>query len=81
VSDERTTSTYEITTSLQKPKSTQEQNTEYGKINPEKIKEILENYIVSWLFRYKLNLQEECPANVEVDKEVSYNLYNVESET
>jgi len=65
VFDERTTSTYEITTSLPKPNPTHEQNAGYAEINTGKIKEILENFNISSCFRPTLNLGEA--ANIELD--------------
>jgi hypothetical protein len=42
------------------------------------VKEILENFDVSSFFGHTLNLEEDM-ANVELDKEISYTLYLVES--
>jgi len=80
VFDERTTSTYEIITSLPKPKHTHEQNSGYAEINTEIFKEFLENFNVSSFFRHTLNLEEEeDPEKFEMNKEVSYTLYFAES--
>jgi len=78
VFDGRTTSTYEIITSLPKPKPTHEQNSRYAKINTAKIKETLENVDVKSFFRHVLNSEEDA-ADVELDKAVSYMLYIAES--
>ena len=63
MSDDRTTSTYQITTSLPKSNCRHEQNAGYEKLNNEKFIYILENLIVESLFKYKVNLHEEDPAN------------------
>ena len=75
--DGRTTSTYEITTSLPKPKLTHKQYAGYAEINTSKNKEILENFYVSWFFRRALNLEDA--ADGEMAKDVSYTLYIAES--
>jgi hypothetical protein len=78
VFDGRTTSTYEITTSLPKPKPTHGQNAGSAKINTDKLKEILEIFDVTSFFRHVLNSKEDA-ADVELDKSVSYMLYIAES--
>lgn len=65
----RTTSTYEITTSLPKPKLTHKQ---YAEINISKSKEILENFNVASFFGRALNLEED-PADDEME-DVGYTL-------
>jgi hypothetical protein len=77
VFDGRTTSTYEITTSLPKPKLTLEQNARYAEINTYENKEILENFNVAAFFKRALNLEEA--ADGEMEKDVSYTLYIAES--
>jgi hypothetical protein len=77
VFDGRTTSKYEITTSLPKLIPTHEQ-AGYTKTNTAKIKEFLENFDVTSFFRHMLNSEEDA-ANVELDKAVSYMLYIAES--
>ena len=71
-------STYEITTSLPKPKLTQEQNARYAEINTYENKEILENFKVASFFRWALNLEEDA-ADGEMEKDVRYTLYIAES--
>ena len=78
VFDGRTTSTYEITTSLPKPKFTHEQYAGCAEINTSTSKEILENFNVASFFRRALNLEENA-ADGEREKEVSYTLYIAES--
>jgi len=78
VFDGRTTSTYEITTSLPKPKLTREQNAGYAKIIASKSTEILENFDVASFFKYTLNLEEDL-AEGEMEKDASYTLYIAES--
>ena len=76
--DGRTTSTYEITTSLPKPKLTREQNAGYAKIIASKSTEILENFDVASFFKYTLNL-EEYVAGSEMEKDAGCTLYIAES--
>jgi hypothetical protein len=78
VFDGRTTSTYEITTSLPRPKLTHKQYAGYAEINTFKNKEILENLNVASFFRCALNL-EEGVADSQMEKDVSYTLYIAES--
>jgi predicted aspartyl protease len=78
VFDERTTSTYKITTSLPKPKLTHKQYAVYAEINTFKNKEILENFNVASFFRRALNLEEDA-ADGKMEKDVSYTLYIAES--
>jgi hypothetical protein len=78
VFDGLTTFTYEITTSLPKPKPTHEQNAGYAKISITKIKEILENFDVTSFFKRALTLEVDA-ATVEPDKAVSYTLCTAES--
>jgi len=78
VFDGRTTSTYEITTSLPKPKLAHEQYFGYAEINACKNKEILENFNVASFFKRALNLEEDG-ADDEMEKDVSYTLYIAES--
>jgi hypothetical protein len=72
VFDGRTTSSYEITMSLPKPKLTHKQYAGYAKINTFKNKEILENFNVASFFRRALNLEDA--AEGEMEKDVSYTL-------
>ena len=76
--DGRTTSTYEITTSLPKPKLTHKQYAGYAEINTSENKEILENFNVASFFRHALNLEEDGTDD-EMEKDVSYMLYIAES--
>jgi hypothetical protein len=78
VFDGRTTSTYEITTSLPKPKLTPEQYAGYAEINISKSKEILENFNVASFFRRALNLEGDA-AEGEMEEDISYTLYIAES--
>jgi uncharacterized membrane-anchored protein len=73
----RTTSTYEITTSLPKPKLRHEQYAGYAEINASKSKEIVEYFNVASFFRRVLNLEEDA-ADGEMEKDVSYTLYIAE---
>ena len=72
--DERTTSTYEITTSLPKPNS-HKQYAGYAEINTSKNKEILEYFNVASFFGRGLYLEA---ADGEMEKDVSYTLYIAE---
>ena len=76
--DGRTTSSYEITTSLPKPKLTHEQYAGYAEINTSKSKEFLENFNVASFLRRALNLDEDS-AEGEMEQDVSYTLYIAES--
>jgi hypothetical protein len=78
VFDGRTTSTYEITTSLPKSNLTHEKSAGYVETNTGEIKEIIENFDVASFFRHTRDLEEEAP-NAELDKEFSYTLYITES--
>jgi hypothetical protein len=78
VFDGRITSTYEITTSLPKPKLAHEQCAAYAEINTSKCKEIIENFHVEPFFRRAQNLEEDA-AGGEMGKTVSYTLYIAES--
>jgi len=60
VFDGRTTSMYEITTSLPRPKLKHEHYAEYAEINTSTSKEILENFNVASFFRRALNLEEDA---------------------
>jgi hypothetical protein len=60
VFDGRTTSTYEITTSLPKPKIIHEQYAGYAEIKTSKSKEILENFNVASFFGRVLNLEGDA---------------------
>jgi hypothetical protein len=76
--DERTTPTYEVTTSLPKPKRTHEQNARYAETNIAKFKETSENFNVGSFFRRTLSLEEGGPANFEQDKAVGCTFYFAE---
>jgi hypothetical protein len=78
VFDGRTTSTYEITTSVPKPKLTHEQYAGYAEMNTSKNKDILENFNVAPFFRRALNLEEDA-ADGKIEEDVSYTLYSAES--
>jgi hypothetical protein len=73
VFDGRTTSTYEITTSLPQPKLTHKLYSGYAEINTSEKKEILENFNVASFFRRALNLEDAADGGMERD--VSYTLY------
>ena len=76
--DGRTTSTYEITTSLPEPKLSQKQYAGYAEISTSEKKEILETFNVASFFRRALNLEEDT-ADGEMEKDVTYTLYIAES--
>jgi hypothetical protein len=78
VFDGQTTSTYEITTSLPKPKPIHKPCAEYAEINTSKSREIIENFQVAPFFRRALNLGEDA-AGDEMEKTVSYTSYTAES--
>jgi len=77
VFDGRTTSTYEITASLPKPKLTLEKNARYAEINTYEDKEILENFNVASFFRRVLNLEEAADGEMEKDLATRYILLKV----
>jgi hypothetical protein len=78
VFDGQTTSTYEITTSVPKPKLTHEQYADYAEINISKNKGILESFNVAPFFRRALNLKKDV-TDGETEKGISYTLYIAES--